>query len=185
MPDAVVTQLLRDWEMGSEEARDRLFRILNDEIHALAAGQLRRERDDHTLQATALVNEAWIKLVDTPVSAETRAHFLAITARAIRQVLVDHARRRGRRKRGGGNAPLRLDEVGELVAGDAPEITDIDEAMERLARRDERKARVVELHYFGGLTYDEIAAAEGMSPATVKRDLRFARAWLKQELAGG
>ena len=124
-----------------------------------------------------------MRLVDADVSWQDRAHFLAITARVMRRVLVDHARTKNREKRGGGEAPLRLDDVGDLSSGEIPTLTDLDEALDRLAANDERKARAVELHYFGGLTYDEIAEAEGTSPATVKRDLRFARAWLREQLA--
>lgn len=183
MADAVATQLLQEWMSGSADARDRLFGILHDEIHALAARQLRQERPEHTLQATALVNEAWLKMMSADVPARSRAHFLAITARVIRQVLVDHARGRVRAKRGGGAPVLRLDDVGELADGAGPAITELDEALERLEANDPRKARVVELYYFGGLTYDEIAEIEGTSPATVKRDLRFARAWLRTVLS--
>lgn len=182
MAEAGATQLLHAWRAGDTSARDRLMALLHDELHGLAARQLSHERDDHTLQTTALVHEAYMRLVDAEVSWQDRAHFLAITARVMRRVLVDHARGKKRAKRGGYTVVLRLDDVDEIPAAHTPAITDLDDALNRLADNDARKARVVELHYFGGLSYEEIAEAEGMSRATVQRDLRFARAWLKEEL---
>jgi len=156
--------------------------LVYDELRVIATRLMRGERADHTLQATALVHEAYARLVDAQVDWRDRSHFFAIAARQMRRILVDHAKARGRVKRGGGDRPLTLDEA-VAVSGDSNEnLVELDEALERLAELDERKAKVVELHYFGGLTYDEAAEVLGISPATVDRDLRFAKAWLYREL---
>jgi RNA polymerase sigma factor (TIGR02999 family) len=167
------------------ESVGRLIPLVYAELHNLAHGALRGEATGHTLQTTALVHEAYVRLVGTDLEWESSGHFLRVASRAMRRVLVDHARSRTRAKRGGGGAPvLLLDTLEELVPAESrPEsVLDLDEALERLLSLDERKGRVVELHYFGGLTYDEIADALGVSPATVDRDLRLARAWLFNEL---
>jgi RNA polymerase sigma factor (TIGR02999 family) len=178
--DRPVTALLRAWRAGDRGALDRLIPLVHDELHRLALGYMRGERPDHTLQATALVNEAYLKLVRADVDWRDRAHFFAVAATTMRRILVDHARTKGRVKRGGVAVSL---EESVLVAPDREaELLAIDEALTRLAGNDERAARVVELHYFGGLTYDEIAEALGISAATVDRDLRFAKAWLYREL---
>lgn len=174
--------LLADWRAGDASARDRLVAVVYDELHRLARGMMSRERADHTLQATALVSEAYLQLVRADVPWEDRGHFYAVAARAMRRILVDWARSKGRQKRGGGYARVTLD---TSFVGDperVPDLVALDEALERLAAQDERKARVVELHYFGGLTYDDVAKALGISPATVDRDLRLAKAWLYAEL---
>ncbi|MGE0556216.1 MAG: sigma-70 family RNA polymerase sigma factor [Gemmatimonadales bacterium] len=177
-----VTTLLRAWRGGDEHALDRMVPLVYDELRVIATRLMRGERADHTLQATALVHEAYARLVDAQVDWRDRSHFFAIAARQMRRILVDHAKARGRVKRGGGERPLTLDEA-IAVSGDANDnLVELDEALERLATIDERKAKVVELHYFGGLTYDEAAEVLGISPATVDRDLRFAKAWLYREL---
>jgi len=178
-----VTRLLAAWRgSGDEDALDRLIPLVYDELHALAARRLRGERPDHTLQATALVHEAYARLVEGDVRFDDRAHFFALAATAMRRILVDHARHRGRDKRGGGRARVTLNDEIAAAADRPDDILALDEAIERLAEHDERKARVVELHFFGGLTYAEIAAALEVSEATVDRDLRMAKAWLGNEL---
>jgi RNA polymerase sigma factor (TIGR02999 family) len=183
MSDSSVTTLLRAWRAGDRGALDRLIPFVHDELHRLAQGYMRGERPDHTLQATALVNEAYLRLVDADVDWKDRAHFFAVAATTMRRILVDHARAKGRKKRAGAVVSL---EESVLVAPDREgELLAIDDALTRLAVQDERAAKVVELHYFGGLTYDEIAEALGISAATVDRDLRFAKAWLYRELKDG
>lgn len=176
-----VTHLLASWRAGDERARDQLIPVLYDELHRLAERSLRGERPNHTLQATALVHEAYLRLVGADVPWEDRAHFLAVAARVMRRILVDYARSRGRHKRGGDFARVTLDE--SLATPDrAPDILALDEALERLAAHDGRKARVVELHYFGGMRRNEVARALEISLPTVDRDLRVARAWLYSQM---
>ena len=184
-PTSEVSRLLVAWRQGDPHALERLLPLVYDELRRLARSQMRGERPDHTLQTTALVHEAYLRLCGADVAWEGRVHFLAVAATVMRRVLVDHARARGRAKRGGGVTPVALD---ESLAGspDRPDaIVALDEAIERLSALDERKARAVELHFFGGLTYDETAAALGVSPATVDRELRLAKAWLYHELRPG
>lgn len=178
-----VTQLLRAWRQGDTDAPERLMPLIYDELKRLAQHAMRGERADHTLQPTALVHEAYLRLVDADVDWQDRVHFLATAARVMRRVLVDHARSKARLKRGGDVTKVRLEEA--LTIGSEPSevVLALDEAMDRLAELDERKSRVVELHYFGGLTYDETAAALDISAATVDRDLRMARAWLYREMS--
>jgi RNA polymerase sigma factor (TIGR02999 family) len=184
-PDrSLVTGLLASWREGEESARDALVAQVYPELRRLAERHLAGERPDHTLQATALIHEAFLRLVDTDVPWADRNHFFAVAARVMRRILVDHAKARGRVKRGGGLAPLTLDEA-LVVAPERPaDVVALDEALERLHARDARKADAIELHYFGGLAYHEVAEVLGVSPATVDRDLRMAKAWLYQELAG-
>ncbi|MGH9258362.1 MAG: sigma-70 family RNA polymerase sigma factor [Acidimicrobiales bacterium] len=177
-----VSRLLLAWKGGDEAALERLLPLVYDELHALAQRRLRGERPDHTLQTTALIHEAYLRLVGADVAWEGRVHFLAVAAQTMRRILVDHARARGRAKRGGGARPITLDEGLAVAADTSSDIVELDEALQRLSTLDERKARAVELHYFGGLTYDETAAALGVSPATVDRELRLAKAWLYREL---
>jgi RNA polymerase sigma factor (TIGR02999 family) len=177
-----VTRLIAAWRAGDDEALDRLVPLVYDELRALARHRLREERGDHTLQATALVHEAYARLVGAELELADRAHFFAVAARTMRRILVDHARARAREKRGGG---ARVVSLAEDVAADGErgeELLALDDAIARLAEMSERKAQVVELHYFGGLTYPETAAALGISEATVDRDLRMAKAWLANEL---
>jgi len=179
-----VTRLLRQWRGGDELAADRLAPLVYDELRRIAGGLMAGERPGHTLQPTALVHEAFVRLVGADVEWQDRTHFLAVGARVMRRLLVDHAKGRNRDKRGGGAARVTL--TPESAAEGPPEadVLDLDAALERLAGHDERQARIVELHFFGGLTYDETAEVVGVSPATVKRDLRMAKAWLYRELRG-
>jgi RNA polymerase sigma-70 factor (ECF subfamily) len=179
-----VTTLLHDLPGGDRTAFDRLLPLVYDELRALAASQLRRERPDHTLQPTALVHEAYLRLVGQDRSRyRSRGHFLAVAAQAMRRILVDHARRKRSRKRSGG-APADLT-PGTLVQVQAAEdVLAVDEALDRLARLDPRQARVVEFRYFVGLSIEDTAEALGVSPATVKRDWVLARAWLQREIEG-
>jgi RNA polymerase sigma factor (TIGR02999 family) len=177
-----VTQLLFEWRQGDAEALDRLVPLVYAELRRVASRQLRSERSDHTLQPTALVHEAYARLVDAEVAWTDRTHFFAIAARTMRRVLVDHARGLQREKRGGGAVRVTLDENLEVEAGTPDEMLALDAALDRLQEIDARKADVVQLHYFGGLTYDQIAEALGISAATVDRDLRMAKAWLHAEL---
>lgn len=177
-----VTQLLSDWRGGDAQARDRLVALLYPELRRLAEQIFRSERSDHTLQPTALVNEAWLRLAGaSAVAVDHRAHLFAIAARLMREILVDHARSRGRLKRDGGER-VTLSRL-ELPGGDDPDLLDLDSALERLERIDAAKARVVELRYFGGLGIDEISAVTAQSPATVKRHWHAARLWLFHALS--
>jgi len=177
-----VTQLLGAWRSGDESALEQLTPLVYNELRRLAGRYMQSERAGHTLQATAVVNEAFMRMVDMDVPWQSRAHFFAIAARLMRRILVDYAKAHRREKRGGKNTDLTLDEG--LVADGMPDpdLVNLDEALRNLESVDERKAQVVELHYFGGLTYDEIAEALELSPATVHRDLRMAKAWLQNEL---
>ena len=180
-PAPTVTTLLRQWRSGDADALDQLTPLIYDDLRRIAARHLRSERPGHTLQATALVNEAFAQLVEADVQINDRPHFLAIAARMMRHILTDYGRARRSQKRGGGVSPLTLQE--DRVAGSLPmDIVDLDEALQELANVDERKADVLVLHYFGGMTYLETAEALGISEATVDRDLRLAKAWLAHEL---
>ena len=179
-----VTRLLREWGSGNKDALDQLMPLVYDQLRVLAARCLSSERPEHTLRATALVNEAYLRLVNAELAFNDRVHFYAVAARLLRHILVDHAKSLNRAKRGGGAQKLSLDEA--LVVGQAAPagILDLDEALQRLAAQDSRKAEVVELLFFGGLTYDEAAVMLNISPATVHRELRMAKAWLHRELTG-
>lgn len=178
------TRLLQAWRGGDRAALDLLLPVVYDELAGLAHNALRSERSDHTLQTRALVHEAYIRLVDAEIPFQDRAHFMAIAARTMRRVLVDYARSRVRQKRGGGAIRVDIDKADLPAPDDGLGILLLHDALERLASFDPRKAEIVELHFFGGLTYDETAAAVGISAATVDRELRLARAWLKVEMAG-
>ena len=185
-PPSGVTELLRRWNLGDREAMDRLMPIVYDELRRLAAGYLKAERRDHTLQPTALVHEAYLRLVrQDRVEWQNRAHFFGIAARMMRRVLVDHARRRQAGKRDGGGFRLTLQVGEELEVSRDPELLELDEALVRLERLDVDQARVVELRFFGGLTVEETATVLGISTATVKREWRTARAFLRQEMDSG
>lgn len=178
-----VTELLRQWGEGRVEALDRLLPLIHAELRRLAASYMRRERPDHTLQPTALVNEAFLKLVDQKaVRWQNRAHFMGIAAQAMRRILVDHARARTSGKRGAGERPVPLDDA--IVFADMPnaDVLALDEALTRLAAFDPQQSRVVELRFFGGLTMEETAEALHISPATVGREWTLAKAWLYAEL---
>lgn len=176
-----LTLLLRQCRDGDGSALARVVPLVYQELQQLARRHMARERSSHTLQATALVHEAYARLVEADLDLRDRGHFFAIASSAMRRILVDHARARASMKRGGGAQHETLDE--QVPGADSdPNVLELDEALERLAAFDARKARIVELHYFGGLSYDEVARAIEVSPATVDRDLRFARAWLKGQL---
>lgn len=176
-----VTTLLRDWRSGDRAALEQLTPLIYDDLHRIAARHLQEERRGHTLQVTALVNEAFERLAEADISYQDRAHFFAIAARTMRRILTDYGRARSSRKRGGGVAPVTLhdDVVGKTTPAD---IVILDEALDKFAALDERKSDVLVLHYFGGMTYDEIAGALDISAATVDRDLRLAKAWLAHEI---
>lgn len=176
-----VTQLLADWRDGDDAALESLTPLVYDELRRMAARRMASERPDHTLQATALVHEAFVKLTEADVAPVDRTHFLALAARLMRRILVDHARAKRSDKRGGGIAPLPLDE--SLVPADSrAEFLDLDAAIDKLQELDRRMSDIVVMHYYGGLTYDEVAEATGTSAATVDRQLRLAKAWILREL---
>jgi RNA polymerase sigma-70 factor (ECF subfamily) len=181
-----VTEILRAWTAGDAGALDRLMPILYAELRRTAAGYMRRERDGHSLQATALVNEAFLRLVDVRhVTYRDRTHFYTLAAQMMRRVLVDHARSRGYQKRGGGVQCIELDE-GAVVSAEPPvDLVTLDDALNELQKQDQRKARVVELRFFGGLSVQETAAALDVSPQTVLRDWSLAKAWLRREMKRG
>jgi RNA polymerase sigma factor (TIGR02999 family) len=185
-PTPDVTRLLIAWSEGDEAALDRLMPLIYTELHRLAGSHLRRHRRDGDLQTTGLVNEVYLRLIDArQVRWENRAHFFGISARLLRQILVDFARRQGSRKRGDGVRPISLDE--RLAAEPQPDadLAALDEALCDLSDIDARKARVVELRFFGGLSVEEAAEVLGVSAETVKRDWRLARSWLRQRLSDG
>ncbi|UFP95805.1 sigma-70 family RNA polymerase sigma factor [Gloeobacter morelensis] len=185
-PSANVTQLLLDWRNGDQQALLQLTPLIHKELHGLAAYLLRAERSGHTLQATALVNEAYLRLVDQgSVAWSSRAHFLAIAAKSMRRILVEHARAHRRLKRGGGAVKVSLDQVAELAAAERDEeLLVLDEALDALATVDPQQSRLVELRYFGGLTIEQTAEALAISPATVKRHWGIAKAWLHCWMSG-
>lgn len=189
-----VTQLLQAWRQGDQAAFEQLLPLVYDELRLLARRYLRRERQGHTLQTSALVHEAYLRLIK-PGDAEgaieggafeNRAHFFGVAAHAMRRVLVDNARRRNFAKRGGGVARhVELEEAATVSAGRDAELVALDDALQELARIDPRKCRVMELRYFGGLSIEETATALGISVATVMREWSTARAWLRRELSKG
>ena len=176
-----VTALLNQLRNGDEAALDELAPLVYEDLRRIAGRYLRSERSGHTLQATALVNEAFVKLVGADAEFADRAHFLAVAARIMRHILTDYARSRGSRKRGGGLNIDPLDD--ERIGGESSSsVLDIDDALVRLSEVDERSADALVLHYFGGMTHAEVATALGVSPATIDRDLRLGKAWLGNEL---
>ena len=184
LPGAV-TELLRAWGDGDDRALEQLTPLVEAELRRLARGYMRRERRGHTLQTTALVNEAFLRLTDARrVRWQDRAHFLGISARLMRRVLVDHARSRGYQKRGGGAERVTLHEGLVTAPEPAVDVLALDRALEALAAVDARKSRVIELRFFGGLSVEETAEALHVSPDTVKRDWRLAKLWLLRELEG-
>lgn len=183
---ADVTQLLAAWQVGDAQALEALTPLVFEELRKLAGSYMRRERPGHTLQATALVNEAYLRLAGIENKDwRSRAHFFAIAAHIMRQLLMEHARGRNAQKRGGGMKPVQLDEA--LVVGVAQdeELLHLDDGLSALAAQDERKSRVIELRFFGGLEVAEIAEVTGVSVATVGRDLRVGLAWLHRYLRDG
>lgn len=184
MPDSkAVTRLLHEWRGGKREALDELMPVVYDELRRLAKRCLYAERPDHTLRATALVHEAYLRLMDANVPWQDRVHFYAVAARVLRRVLVEHARSHNRQKRGGGAEVVELDEA--VVVGPSASliVIELDEALVRLAEHDSRKSEIIQMLFFGGMTYDEAAAALDISPATIHRELKLAKAWLHRELA--
>ncbi len=178
-----VTRLLRSWSQGDEAAANELFPIVYQELRRLARQYMYDERPEHTLQATALIHEAYLRLVDQRRTQwQSRAHFFAVAAQMMRRILVDHARRRAYQKRGGPAVNVPLDDSALVVPERGPQIVALDSALERLGAIDPRKVRVVELRYFGGLQIQEIADLLGISAVTVTRDWKMAKAWLRQEL---
>jgi RNA polymerase sigma-70 factor, ECF subfamily len=183
-PPSQVTELLQGWRGGDRNALDALVPLVYKELRRLAHFQLRDERYDHTLQSAALVNEAYVRLVGLKTPQwESRTHFFAIAAQLMRQILVDYARRHGSAKRGGSVCKLSLDDAMVVSRQKALDVVALDDALQELARIDERQSRVVELRFFGGLTLEEISAALEIGPATVQRDWTAARAWLHREIS--
>lgn len=185
MSQGEVTQLLDQIRNGNRAASDDLFQLVHRELRKLASAYMRNERRDHTLQPTALVHEAYIRLVDQRgVTLESRAHFFGIAANVMRRVLIDHARARRAEKRGRGQVKVSLDDVMEPSVENEDYLIELDQALERLAALDPRQARVVELRFFGGLSVEQTAEILGTAPRTIVRDWRVARAWLRRQLEG-
>jgi RNA polymerase sigma factor (TIGR02999 family) len=178
------TQLLTEWRSGHPQALERLTPLVYDELRRLARNYMRAERGSHTLQATAVVHEAFLRLIQANVALQDRGHFFALASRLMRRVLVDHAKSRSRIKRNSGARDLIAEDSGEVVPPLDFDVVALDDALEGLQQMEPRLAQVIELFYFGGLTYDQIAAAVGTSAATVHRDIRLARAWLMNEIGG-
>jgi len=180
-----VTQLLIGWSKGDKEALDALLPLVDEELRQQASRYLRRERVGHTLQTTALIHEAYLKLVDQKnVHWQNRAHFFGIAAQLMRRILVDHARSKKRAKRGGSDIRVSFNEANALAPVQDLDIVALDEALARLAEVDEQQSRIVELRFFSGLTVEETAEVLSISPATVKRDWSMAKAWLHREISG-
>jgi len=183
-PPQEITQLLVDWNNGNQAALDQLTPLVYTELRQLAHRYMRRERLGHTMQTTALIHEAYLRLVDqTKVRWENQAHFFGIAARLMRQILIEHARSHTRAKRGGGAVTLSLDEAALVSQARAAELLALNDALERLAAVDPRKSRVVELRFFGGLSVEEAARVLNIAPNTVLRDWRLAKAWLHREIS--
>jgi RNA polymerase sigma factor (TIGR02999 family) len=184
-PPSELTQLLRRWQAGEGQALNQLIPLVYERLRDLAHQRLGAEAGRYSLETTGLVHEAYLRLMDgTGASVEDRNHFLALASRVMRHVLVDHARARKAAKRGGGAAPLEMEEWMGISESDVHRVADLDEALTRLETMDERQSRILEQRYFGGLSLEETASALGVSLATVKRELRSARAWLAVELGG-
>ena len=180
-----ITELLAEWREGNQAALDDLYPLVYAELHRLARRYMSRERKGHTLQTTALIHEAYVRLVDQRnVKWANRSHFFAISAQIMRRILIDHARRHAYAKRGGGARQVSLEETATVVHGDLSEFLRLDEALKSLAELDPRRSQVVELKYFGGLNNDEIAGVLKISKNTVIRDWNMARAWLYRQLTG-
>jgi RNA polymerase sigma factor (TIGR02999 family) len=180
-----ITQILEQTRAGDRDAYERLMPLVYGEMRQLAARYLRRERIDHTLQPTALVHEAFLKLIgQRHVDWKNRAHFFGIAAQAMRRILVDHARSVGRTKRGGAERPVSIDDVQVALTPRPIDLIALDDALQRLGELDPQQSRVIELRYFGGLSIEETAEVLGVSSSTVKREWTMARAWLYHELGG-
>ena len=182
--DHDITEFLHSWREGDEAALEKLTPLVYRELHRLAAHYMRREKVEHTLQATALVNEAYVRLIDWKnVQWQNRGHFFGVAAQVMRRILVDYARSRCYNKRGGGARPMTLDEAPPVTDDKLAVLLEIDQALDRLAALDARRAQVVELRYFAGLSVEETAEALKVSPITVIRNWNFAKAWLLRELS--
>jgi RNA polymerase sigma factor (TIGR02999 family) len=180
-----VTSLLLEWGHGDENALQRLIPLVHDELHRIARRHMANERAGHSLQATALVNEAYLRLIDAKgVAWNDRAHFLAVAARMMRRILVDHARARRSQKRGGNAAKVTFDEALVVASEPAGDFVALDDALQALAKFDERKSRVIEMRFFGGLSVEETASVLEVSPDTVLRDWRLAKVWLRRAMRG-
>jgi RNA polymerase sigma factor (TIGR02999 family) len=178
-----MTQLLLDWRRGDKAALDKLMPLVYDELRRLAAHYLRREREDHTLQPTALVHEAYVRLIDqSHMDWKNRAHFFGVAAQVMRHILVDYARSHKAAKRGSGQREMSLDEAAVYSVERATDLVALDEALEALAAIDGRKGQAIELRYFGGLDIEEISEVLDISVATVRRDLRLAEAWIYRQI---
>ncbi len=182
--DADVTQILHAMRSGDPAAAEQLLPLIYAELHRLAASYMRRERKDHTLQPTALINEAYLRLAKEDLEWQNREHFIGVAANVMRRVLVDHARAHNAGIRGGGLRRVELEEGLAFSEERSSELLSLDEALSRLARVSLRQARIVELRYFGGLTVEEVAALLSIAPRSVKRDWSLARIWLHKELCG-
>lgn len=180
--DADITQILRAMRSGDASAAEQLLPLIYAELHRLAASYMRRERKDHTLQPTALINEAYLRLAREDLEWQNREHFIGVAANVMRRVLVDHARAHNAGMRGGGQRRVELEEGIAVSEERSSELLSLDEALSRLAAVNLRQARIVELRYFGGLTVDEVAALLSIAPRSVKRDWALARIWLHKEL---
>jgi RNA polymerase sigma factor (TIGR02999 family) len=181
-----VTQLLVDWSNGDRAALDKLLPLVNSELRKLAGRYMRRESPGHTLQTSALVNEAYLRLIDQKnVQWQNRAHFFGIAAQLMRRILIDHARSHQYAKRGGGAVQVSLDEAAAVTEERAAELLAVNEALEKLTTMDARKGRIVELRFFGGMTEEETAEVMGVSVPTVQREWRAAKAWLHRMLSEG
>ena len=182
-PDGV-TQLLINWRNGDKSALDQLTPLVYEELRRLARGFMRKERSNHTLQTSALINEAYLKLADHETDWQNRAHFFAVAAQIMRHILIDHARRYGYEKRGAGAQRVGLEDVKVFNEERASELVALDDALTNLATVDSRKSRIVELRFFGGLNIDETADVMELSPTTVQREWRAAKAWLQRFIKG-
>lgn len=179
-----VTEILQNWREGDKGAAEKLFPLVYDELKRQAGNYLRRERVDHTLQPTALVHEAYLRMIDqTVLSAENRSHFFGIASRVMRQILVDHARQHNAEKRGGAAQRFSIEDIDVLPEQSAADLLELDEALQKLEAIDERKCRVVDMRFFGGLKESEIAEILGVTEKTVRRDWQFAKLWLFRELS--
>ena len=182
-PSSEITNLLVDWSNGDQSALEKLFPLVERELHRLAHSYMRRENPDHTLQTTALVNEAYVRLVDQKKTHwQNRAHFFGIAATIMRRTLLNYARDQKRQKRSGGAVHVSLSEVAVISYSKAEDLIALDQALEKLSQVDERKARVVELRHFGGLSVEETAEVLRVSQITIERDWKFAKAWLLREM---
>jgi len=182
-PPHQVTQLLQEWSEGDGNALTKLMPLVHDELHRLAHQHMRRESAGHILQTSALINEAYLRLVNQQINWQGRSHFFGIAARLMRHVLVEDARKRNATKRGGSLIQVPLDEAGDLIQEQAANVSALDDALQRLEAIDERQGKIVELRFFGGLSIEETAEVLKVSPGTVMRDWTFARAWLRNEMS--